>query len=169
MKQILAAQDVQTNENMLHELLNVDVRVVNAFLFIVSICFVCVFLTVLSDFVCGVMRSKRNGIPISSKAFRRSVTKLIEYFCMLAVISIVGVLVQYSISAYGLVNIPKIPILSIFITVAICLIEFKSILENLQDSTKKNVKEVIKLFSALDKTDKDSVIRQFLKYLEDEK
>ena len=146
------------------DLLKVNINTLNSYFFIISLCFLATILSVCADLVCGVMRSRRNAIPVSSKAFRRTVTKLIEYSCTIFVFSIIGTLVQYSVTMYG-VNLPKVPIFTLLLTICICFIEFKSILENLQDSTKKNAKELIKLFATLDQRDKQNIIKTLVTYL----
>lgn len=149
---------------MFSDILKMNSTTIQSFVVLGSLCFVAILLCVCSDFVCGVLRSKRSGVPITSKGLRQTVTKIVEYSCTLFVCSIIGALVQYSLEMCH-IRLPKIPIFSLFISVCICFIEFKSILENLQDSTKKNAKALYNLFKQLDKSDKERMIQLFGEFL----
>lgn len=153
---------------MYTELFKLNGLTVQSFIILTSLCFMAVFLCVSSDFVSGILRCRRQEIPISSRALRNTIRKLIEYYCTLFVFSIIGAMVQYALEIYN-APLPKIPIFSIFISICICLIEFKSILENMQDSTKKNARALFNMFKQLDPKDKEKTILSLLEFLDNDK
>lgn len=149
---------------MLKELFQLDVKTVQSFIVLTSLCFLVILLFVGADLVSGIMRSRRNKIPLSSKAFRLTLSKIVEYFCALIVFSIIGTIVQYSCELSD-IHLPRIPYFSFLLTIAIGLIEFKSIIENMQAKTKKNVRALLAAIKMLDLKEKENILKALAEYI----
>lgn len=100
---------------------------------VVIVDLVAVIVAVGVDFVSGIVKARRQGVATSSRGFRRSVTKLVNYllllFGMLTIDGIIVLTMLLSRMAGGW-NVVMIPWLTSAAAVSLTLIEAKSISEN---------------------------------------
>ncbi|MCH5347084.1 MAG: phage holin family protein [Muribaculaceae bacterium] len=100
---------------------------------VVVVDLVAVIVAVGVDFVSGIVKARRQGVATSSRGFRRSVTKLVNYllllFGMLTIDGIIVLTMLLSRMAGGW-NVVMIPWLTSAAAVSLTFIEAKSISEN---------------------------------------
>lgn len=114
-------------------------------LIILFICYVSVLICAICDCRSGKNKAKRNGEPVTSEGFRRTVDKLAKYYNVMIALTAIDVmqcLVIYMLNTYYTYNVPMLPLLTLLGGICMCLIEIHSIGENAADKTKKSVQEV---------------------------
>ncbi len=93
-----------------------------------------VMLTVLADLISGLRKARRDGHPLTSCGFRRTVRKLVSYFLALFSLSVVDGMIITAIVVYGMngreMSLSPFPFLTTFGAIALAMIEIKSICEN---------------------------------------
>ena len=87
---------------------------------------------VAADFVSGVIKSRRAGVPRTSRGYRRTFDKLLRYLTALASLSLILAAVACLRGTGGL-SIPLLPVLTSVGALAMALIEAKSICERVED------------------------------------
>ena len=119
----------------------------------ITILYSCVFLSVLIDLYFGVKRAKRLNIARTSYGYRRTITKMTNYF---------GLMLMLSIADVAASLIKKLPYFTVIGAIGIIAVEAKSVYENISQ-TEANVTEaqkiLLKLFNNKD------VIKEILNYL----
>ena len=146
------------------DLLGISVHTLMTFIVEISIMLFLIIIFIVADLFAGIHRSKINKIPITSKALRRSFNKSTEYFIIMFVIAIISAFSQWALSQLHF-SIPKFPILPAITTLAVGIVELKSIFENMQDSMKKNAKELLELYKSLDENNKKDVVNKIMDYI----
>ena len=119
--------------------------------------YACVFASVLIDLFFGVARAKRLDIVRTSFGYRRTITKLTNYFGLMLMLSIAD------IAASILFTMPYFTVIG---AIGIVMVEAKSVFENLK-LRDKNVEEVQKVLSKLFEN-KDQ-IKALISYLNTQK
>jgi len=104
----------------------------NALLTVLVVLYTCVFLSVLIDLYFGVRRAKRLKIVRTSSGYRRTISKLTNYFGLMLMLSIADVVVSV---------VFKMPYFTVAGAIGIVLVEAKSVFENLKQQ-EKNIAEV---------------------------
>ena len=91
---------------------------------------------VAADFVSGVIKSRRAGVPRTSRGYRRTFDKLLRYLTALASHSLVDAVILAAVACLrgtGGLSIPLLPVLTSVGALAMALIEAKSICERVED------------------------------------
>lgn len=112
-----------------------------------------VFLAIIADFVAGWRKAKKDGFIWSSKGLRQTVKKIVQYYNMLFVVSLIDVVQMVGIWQGGF-DIVKMPLFSFIATIFLCIIELKSIYERNSDKERANM-EIVAKFLAKAAKDKD--------------
>ena len=116
-------------------LINHDWNHLKTVLTVVAVLYVCVFLSVLIDLFFGVRRAKRLNIVRTSSNYRRTITKLTNYFGLMLMLSIADIVASV---------VFKMPYFTVTGAIGIVLVEAKSVFENLKDQ-EKSMEEVQKM------------------------
>lgn len=160
---------------MLHLIENGDMEAIKQYVIIriaiILVCWVFVAVAVAVDFVSGRKTAKALGKPITSRGYRRSVTKLADYYkIMLFAImgDIIGCLFDFYI----------VPFMTLMFVLAILFIEGKSLMEHsrerktaaaeipdivkqiIQCSTSAKGQEILELIKSMSETDKKNQYEQ---------
>jgi len=106
-----------------------------AVLTVLAVLYVCVFLSVLIDLFFGVRRAKRMKIVRTSSGYRRTISKLTNYFGLMLMLSIADIVASV---------VFKMPYFTVTGAIGIVLVEAKSVFENLKDQ-EKSMEEVQKM------------------------
>ncbi len=104
----------------------------NALITVLAVLYTCVFLSVLIDLFFGVRRAKRLKIVRTSSGYRRTISKLTNYFGLMLMLSIADIVVSV---------VFKMPYFTVAGAVGIVFVEAKSVFENLKQQ-EKNIAEV---------------------------
>ena len=99
-------------------IMNEDWNLFKTFLTVLAILYACVFLSVLIDLFFGVKRAKRLKIARTSFGYRRTITKLTNYFGLMLMLSIADIAASIIfkmpyftvIGAIGIVIVEAIPV-----------------------------------------------------------
>lgn len=113
-------------------LINHDWNHFKAVLTVLAVLYVCVFLSVLIDLFFGVRRAKRMKIVRTSSGYRRTISKLTNYFCLMLMLSIADIVASV---------VFKMPYFTVTGAIGIVLVEAKSVFENLKQQ-EKSIAEV---------------------------
>lgn len=112
---------------MLHLIESGDMEAIKQYLIIriaiILVCWIFVAVAVAVDFVSGRKTARALGKPITSRGYRRSVTKLSDYYKMM-LFAIMGDIIGCLFDFY------IVPFMSILFVLAVLLIEGKSLLEH---------------------------------------
>jgi len=124
------------NMNLLFipSIINEDWHHLNALLTILAVLYACVFVSVLIDLIFGVRRAKRLNIVRTSFGYRRTITKLTNYF---------GLMLMLTIADVAASVVFKMPYFTVTGAIGIVIVEGKSVFENLKQ-VEKNVEEIQK-------------------------
>jgi len=120
-------------------IINNDWSHLNALLIVLAILYSCVFISVLIDLYFGVARAKRLKIARTSFGYRRTITKLTNYFGLMLMLSIAD------IAASVLFTLPYFTVIG---AIGIVIVEAKSVFENLKQE-EKSMEEIQKLLIKL--------------------
>ena len=104
----------------------------NALLAVLAVLYTCVFLSILIDLHFGIRHAKRMNIARTSSGYRRTISKLTNYFGLMLMLSIADVVAS---------AVFKMPYFTVAGAVGIVLVEAKSVFENLRQQ-EKNIAEV---------------------------
>lgn len=113
-------------------LINHDWNHFKAGLIVLVVLYAGVFLSVLIDFFFGVRRAKRMNIVRTSSGYRRTISKLTNYFGLMLMLSIADIVASV---------IFKMPYFTVAGAIGIVLVEAKSVFENLKQQ-EKSIAEV---------------------------
>lgn len=116
-----------------------------------------VLVAVLTDLISGLRKAWQRGEATRSKALRRTVDKLVRYYNLLAVLTVVDamqIVVSLYLRAVEGYELPSIPLFTLIGAVGIAFIEVKSIFEKSTDKEKADLSE---LASLLENTDRQSL------------
>ncbi len=113
-------------------LINHDWNHFTSSLIVLVILYAGVFISVLIDFFFGVRRAKRMNIARTSSGYRRTISKLTNYFGLMLMLSIADIVASV---------VFKMPYFTVAGAVGIVLVEAKSVFENLKQQ-EKNIAEV---------------------------
>ena len=120
--------------------------------FIIFLCCVCILFMCAFDLFAGVRKAKRRGELSSSYGYKRTVSKLVKYYSAVFAIIVVDALqifVCWHLNTFTKYNLPLIPIFTIVVSLGVCFIEFKSIIEPEDAKDKAKMQEAMKLAKAL--------------------
>jgi len=106
---------------------------------IFAVLYTCVLFAALIDLFFGVRRAKRLNIARTSYGYRRTITKLTNYFGLLLMLSIADIVASI---------ILNLPYFSVIGTLGIIIVEAKSVFENLKQC-EKNIDDVQKALQKL--------------------
>jgi phage-related holin len=113
-------------------LINHDWNHFKSGLIVLVVLYAGVFLSVLIDFFFGVRRAKRMNIVRTSSGYRRTISKLTNYFGLMLMLSIADIVASV---------IFKMPYFTVAGAIGIVLVEAKSVFENLKQQ-EKSIAEV---------------------------
>ncbi|MFZ6038686.1 MAG: phage holin family protein [Bacteroidota bacterium] len=113
-------------------LLNRDWTHLQELLAVVSVLYVCVFVAVVIDLFFGVRRAKQLNIVRTSFGYRRTISKLTNYFGLMLMLSIADIVASV---------VFKMPYFTVAGAIGIVLVEAKSVFENLKQQ-EKSIAEV---------------------------
>lgn len=113
-------------------LINHDWNHFKAGLIVLVVLYAGVFLSVLIDFFFGVRRAKRMNIVRTSSGYRRTISKLTNYFGLMLMLSIADIVASV---------VFKMPYFTVAGAIGIVLVEAKSVFENLKQQ-EKSIAEV---------------------------
>lgn len=113
-------------------LINHDWNHFKSALIVMVILYAGVFLSVLIDFFFGVRRAKHLNIARTSSGYRRTISKLTNYFGLMIMLSIADIVASI---------VFKMPYFTVVGAVGIVLVEAKSVFENLKQQ-EKSIAEV---------------------------
>lgn len=108
-------------------LINHDWNHFTSALIVLVILYAGVFLSVLIDFFFGVKRAKHLNIARTSSGYRRTISKLTNYFGLMLMLSIADIVASI---------VFKMPYFTVVGAVGIVLVEAKSVFENLKQQDK---------------------------------
>jgi len=120
-------------------IINDDWARLNALILAVSILYTCVLVSVLIDLFFGIKRAKRLKQIRTSYGYRRTITKLTNYF---------GLMLMLTISDIAASIVFKMPYFTVIGTIGIIIVEAKSVIENLKHE-EQNVEEIQKTLQKL--------------------
>jgi len=129
-----------------------------------------VFLAVMADLWSGVRKARILGKARTSYGLRRTVEKMVKYYNLLLILSIIDcmqiVCIWYLDTYYGF-TIPLIPIITIVGAIGVGLIELKSIYEKADD---KELRKITELTGSIisNKDDLKKVTASIIDYLKNE-
>lgn len=108
-------------------------------LWILLCIYILVLLMIFADLWSGVRKAKRLGIARNSYSYRRTISKMAQYYNILIACTIVdsmyGMLAWF-LETYYQYSIWLFPFCTFFIAVVLCLIEIKSIREKAEDKVR---------------------------------
>jgi phage-related holin len=113
-------------------LINHDWNHFKAGLIVLVVLYAGVFLSVLIDFFFGIRRAKRMNIVRTSSGYRRTISKLTNYFGLMLMLSIADIVASV---------VFKMPYFTVAGAIGIVLVEAKSVFENLKQQ-EKSIAEV---------------------------
>ncbi len=129
-----------------------------------------VFLAVLADLWSGVQKAKKRGKIRTSYGFRRTVEKMLKYYNLLIILSIIDcmqIVCVWYLDTYYSFTIPIVPIITIIGAIGVGLIELKSIYEKADD---KELRKITELTGAIvsNRDDLKKVTASIIEYLKNE-
>ena len=134
----------------------------------IAIEYLLVLAAAIADMVSGIRKAKRKGQATRSRALRRTIDKLLRYYNLLAILTIVDImqiaatLYLRAIEGYSL---PTVPLFTLIGSIGIALIEVKSIMENGSDKEKSDIAELADLLDGIAKSDRLNQLINILKSL----
>lgn len=134
----------------------------------IAIEYLLVLAAVVADMVSGIRKARRKKQATRSRALRRSADKLLRYYNLLAILTIIDVM-QISASLYLRAiegyNLPTIPVFTLIGSMGMAMIEVKSIVENGSEKEKSNIADISELIEYLTKSDHLNKLIDILKSL----
>jgi len=120
------------------QIINGDWSWLKALLTIIVVLYACVFVSALIDLFFGVRRARRLNIIRTSSGFRRTITKLTNYF---------GLLLMLSLADIAASVILRLPYFTVIGAIGIVLVEAKSVFENIkqQDKSMEEFQKLLQL------------------------
>jgi phage-related holin len=134
-------------------LLNRDWTHLQELLAVVSVLYVCVFVAVVIDLFFGVRRAKQLNIVRTSFGYRRTISKLTNYFGLMLMLSIADIVASV---------IFKMPYFTVAGAIGIVLVEAKSVFENLKQQEKSIAEVQSVLLKILENKDEIQAILSLL-------
>ena len=125
--------------------------------------YIAVFLAIFADLVSGCRKAKKDGFLRSSKGLRRTGRKIVEYYNLMFVISVIDIVQMVAVWRAGW-NIPEMPFFSFIATIFLCFIELKSIYERKSEKERADIEDVAKF---LVKTAKNKDTKEIINLLSD--
>lgn len=118
----------------------------------------------LADLRSGVRKALQAGMYRSSTKYRETINKLARYFNMAFALTLLDIIVVFSMACLGWAWYPHFPFATLIATIGVGCIEIKSIYEKWDDKEKMDVKEVA---AALVKMQKDGHLEALREALEE--
>lgn len=148
-----------------------DAISVKHFAFVALLClfvYFVVLISVLLDFYSGVKRSRRLGISLKSNGFRRSIRKFNDYVNFMVVATLVDFLL-YAFMLHEVLGTRGVPWLTLIGGLVAIAIEIKSIFENTDRNTQKDIALTLDHIADLAKTrgDADKILRELANKMSD--
>jgi phage-related holin len=134
-------------------LLNRDWTHLQELLAVVSVLYVCVFVAVVIDLFFGVRRAKQLNIVRTSFGYRRTISKLTNYFGLMLMLSIADIVASV---------VFKMPYFTVAGAIGIVLVEAKSVFENLKQQEKSIAEVQSVLLKILENKDEIQAILSLL-------
>lgn len=99
------------------------------------------------DLISGIRKAKERGEARTSYGYSRTVNKFILYIGSTVIATFIDLMIHYSHLLYlmKLKPIAGLPVVTCLICIFLCLIEIKSIKENANEKTNKEVEDMIRL------------------------
>lgn len=113
---------------------------------IAILCCVLVFIAIVMDLFSGVRKARNKGVFRSSYGFRRTISKIVKYYSavfMGGIIDLMIIVLFWHLNTHSGYNLPLIPIFTIVVSGGCIWVEYKSILETLEDKDKAKAHDVI--------------------------
>ena len=98
-----------------------------------------VFIMILADLWSGVRKAKRLGVARTSYGYKRTVSKLAQYYNLLIALSVVDTMQMSAVwylETYYQYTLWLFPFITLIGAIALCLIEVKSIYEKAEDKVR---------------------------------
>lgn len=154
----------------MYEFLN-DAIGIKQFVFVMLLCLFVYFVVlsvVLLDFYSGIRRSRRLGISLKSNGFRRSIRKFNDYVNFMFVATLVDFLL-YAFMLHEVLGTRGVPWLTLIGGLVAIAIEIKSIFENTDRNTQKDIALAIDHIADLAKNrgDADKILRELANKMSD--
>lgn len=154
----------------MYDFLN-DTIGVKQFAFVALLCLFVYFVVlsvVLLDFYSGIRRSRRLGISLKSNGFRRSIRKFNDYVNFMFVATLVDFLL-YAFMLHEVLGTRGVPWLTLIGGLVAIAIEIKSIFENTDRNTQKDIALTLDHIADLAKTrgDADKILRELANKMSD--
>ena len=134
----------------------------------VAVEYLLVLAAAIADMASGIRKAKRKGQTTRSRALRRTIDKLLRYYNLLAILTIVDIM-QIAATLYLRATegyaLPSIPLFTLIGSIGIALIEVKSIMENGNDKEKSDIAELADLLDGIAKSDRLNQLINILKSL----
>lgn len=134
----------------------------------VAVEYLLVLAAAIADMASGIRKAKRKGQATRSRALRRTIDKLLRYYNLLAILTIVDIM-QIAATLYLRATegyaLPSIPLFTLTGSIGIALIEVKSIMENGSDKEKSDIAELADLLDGIAKSDRLNQLINILKSL----
>ena len=134
-------------------LLNHDWNHLKAVLTVLAVLYACVFLSAIIDLFFGVRRAKRLKIIRTSSGYRRTISKLTNYFGLMLMLSIADIVASV---------VFKMPYFTVAGAIGIVLVEAKSVFENLKQQEKSIAEVQSVLLKILENKDEIQAILSLL-------
>ena len=137
----------------------------------VAVEYLLVLAAAIADMASGIRKAKRKGQATRSRALRRTIDKLLRYYNLLAILTIVDImqiaatLYLRATEGYALPSIPLFTLFTLTGSIGIALIEVKSIMENGSDKEKSDIAELADLLDGIAKSDRLNQLINILKSL----
>lgn len=139
-------------------------------IFTCIMCYIVLFLAIMSDLWSGVRKAKRSGKAKTSFGFRLTAMKMANYYNVAfaaGVIDLLQMVLIYHIKQVGNWNcIPLMPFFTILVCLLLAMIEFHSVWENTRKETQDAVNielERIAKFLAENKEIKEEILKRLKK------
>ena len=129
----------------------------------VTIIFMCCILVIIACFIdlwTGIDAAKKNREPISSKALRRTIAKVLDYLRVI----VFGVLIDLLGLAFPWYAVPY---MAIICTLGILIIEGKSVLENFHKK-KSSAAQVVNIIEEIVKATDNETAEKIIKAIKDD-
>lgn len=138
---------------------------------IAILCCVVVFIAISMDLISGVRKARSQGVFRSSFGFRRTINKIIKYYSAIfmgGIIDLMIIVLFWHLNTHSGYNLPLIPIFTIVVSGGCIWVEYKSILETVEDKDKAKAQEVISATKQITENglDTKAVLTSFLELLE---
>lgn len=135
--------------------INISLPGIGLLLVIVAFLYVAVLALVSLDLWAGIRKARKAGVYRSSKKLRRTLEKLVTYYNVLLIVTVIDVLVLFGVAVLE-VNIPHFPYLTLLGALFVGVIELKSVFEKAEDKDRAAVADAVEDLRKLSK-DKDLV------------